>query len=157
MSLLKSFAEQVDWLEELRTVKEELWLEPISSGKWSIGEVVSHFKAWDLFVIHHRLPYFLEHQAFPENEVDSERMNQDASRYAKFGVSKFQLLQEAIETRANLVQQLQMIPEEWWIQSFYYKNKTLTLAAYIEGLSEHDKHHQNQISLFLQKTANHAG
>ncbi|SFF09279.1 Uncharacterized damage-inducible protein DinB (forms a four-helix bundle) [Bacillus sp. OV194] len=157
MSLLKSFAEQVNWLEELRTVKEELWLEPISSGKWSIGEVASHFKAWDLFVIHHRFPYFLEHQTFPENEIDAEKINQDAALYAKSGVSKSQLLQETIETRASLVQQLHTIPEEWWIHPFAYKTKTLTLASYIQGLSEHDKHHQDQISLYLQKSANHAG
>ncbi|MGG1572643.1 DinB family protein [Fictibacillus sp. NRS-1165] len=156
MNPLRSFAEHVEWLEELKTVEEEWWLKPIANGKWSMGEIVSHFVSWDLFVIHHRVPYFLEHQAFPEDVAEAEKMNQDASRYAKSGVSKSQLLEEAIRTRNRLVQQVEIIPEDWWIHPFKYKTKTMTFASYIEGLVQHDKHHQDQIILFLKKSANHA-
>ncbi|MBN3552817.1 hypothetical protein JYA63_00885 [Fictibacillus nanhaiensis] len=58
--VIHSYSCLVKWLEELKRIPEEYWLEPIQEDKWSTGEIIAHIKAWDMFVWDERFSYFIK-------------------------------------------------------------------------------------------------
>lgn len=91
--IIHDFNEYSIWLNTLKGMKEELWVASISEGKWTIGEIVSHIMNWDECLLSKVLPSVREGQGveFP----DFNTYNKIASSYAKSGISKMKLLEEA--------------------------------------------------------------
>lgn len=69
----------VNWLQELKRMPEEYWLEPIQEDKWSTGEIIAHIKAWDVFVWDERFSYFLKSSNTPPKKGDVEEINRNAA------------------------------------------------------------------------------
>ncbi|MCR8645208.1 hypothetical protein NV379_21365 [Paenibacillus sp. N1-5-1-14] len=45
---LQQYADFLQWADKLRDLEgSSLWLKPISSGKWSIRDLLTHFMQWD--------------------------------------------------------------------------------------------------------------
>jgi hypothetical protein len=137
------------WLDSLKGMPEEYWLVPIKEGKWSVGEIVAHIKAWDTFVWDERVAYFVSGAEIPSRYFDPEEINKKAADEAKAGILKNQLIDEVIECRLIVSKKLEEVPSSVWKEKIELGKSFITLSEYISGLVEHDQHHQLQIQEFL--------
>jgi uncharacterized damage-inducible protein DinB len=147
--VLTKYKDFTNWLQHLKQISEEYWLVPIKDGKWSVGEIVAHIKAWDVFVWDERVAYFVSGSEIPAKRVDVEEINSHAANEAKSGISKNQLLDEVIECRQVVAKKLEEVPSSVWQGKIEMGSKMITLCEYISGLVEHDEHHKTQIEEFL--------
>lgn len=147
--VLKQYKSFTNWLQQLKQMPDEYWLVPIKDGKWSVGEIVAHIKAWDVFVWDERVAYFVSGSEIHAKKVDVEEINSNAANEAKSGISKNQLLDEVIECRQVVAKKLGEVPSSVWQERIEMGSKMITLCEYISGLVEHDEHHRTQIEEFL--------
>lgn len=140
----------ITWAESLGEISDDLWFSPFAPGKWGTADVIAHFISWDQLMIDNRLTFILKNEAFPKVEVDVEKMNKEASNYARSGVSKEELIQKFINTREQLVNLLSRMEEQRYSQPIF-KNKEMTLSEYLVGLIHHDQKHKEQIDLHIGK------
>jgi uncharacterized damage-inducible protein DinB len=138
-----------DWLESLKEMPDEYWLKPIKEGKWSVGEIVSHLKAWDVFVWEERVSYFVSGERIPSKPFDPEEINRKAAEVAKSGISKNELIDKVIVCRLHVAKMLEEVRDDIWEKKIELGKSFVTLSEYISGLVEHDVHHQKQIQEFL--------
>ncbi|WNB91913.1 DinB family protein [Bacillus sp. NEB1478] len=137
------------WLETIKRMPEEYWLVEIKEGKWSVGEIVSHIKAWDNFVWNERVEYFINGTELTNKNFDPEEINKNAADEARSGISKNELIHEVVECRFFVAKMLEEVPAPIWERKIELGKGVVTLSEYIEGLVEHDQHHQSQIEEFL--------
>jgi uncharacterized damage-inducible protein DinB len=147
--VLTQYKSFTNWLQQLKQMPDEYWLVPIKDGKWSVGEIVAHIRAWDVFVWDERVAYFVSGSEIPVKKVDVEEINSNAANEAKSGISKNQLLDEVIECRQVVAKKLEEVPSSVWQERKEMGSKMITLCEYISGLVEHDEHHKTQIEEFL--------
>jgi uncharacterized damage-inducible protein DinB len=147
--VLTKYKSFTNWLLQLKQMPEEYWLVPIKDGKWSVGEIVAHIKAWDVFVWDERVAYFVSGSEIPSKKINVEEINSNAANEAKSGISKNQLLDEVIECRQVVAKKLGEVPSFIWQEKIEMGSKMITLCEYISGLVEHDEHHKTQIEEFL--------
>lgn len=147
--VLTPYKNFTNWLQQLKQIPEEYWLEPIKDGKWSVGEIIAHMKAWDVFVWDERVACFVSGSQIPAKKVDVQEINSNAANEARSGISKNQLLDEVIECRLVVAKRLGEVPSSVWQEKIEMGSKMITLCEYISGLVEHDEHHRAQIEEFL--------
>ncbi len=147
--VIMQYSSLVNWLQELKRMPEEYWLEPIREGKWSTGEIIAHIKAWDVFVWDERFSYFLKKSNIPPKIGDVEKINKNASYEAKSGITKNAMIDEVIECRLVLSRKLQELPNAIWGEKIQMGDSWITLCEYIKGMVGHDDHHKQQIEKFL--------
>ncbi|OXM16222.1 hypothetical protein [Paenibacillus herberti] len=44
---LNEFSDFLLWVETLKVTAKDVWFKPISTGKWSLREILAHIKYWD--------------------------------------------------------------------------------------------------------------
>jgi uncharacterized damage-inducible protein DinB len=147
--VLTQYKNFTNWLQQLKQIPEEYWLEPIKDRKWSVGEIIAHIKAWDMFVWDERVACFVSGSQIPAKNVDVQEINSNAANEARSGISKNQLLDEVIECRLVVAKRLGEVPSFVWQEKIEMGSKMITLCEYISGLVEHDEHHRAQIEGFL--------
>ena len=77
--IINDFNEYSIWINTLKGMKEELWMAPISEGKWTIGEIISHIMNWDDYLLRETLSSVRwKGMEFPDFDY-----NKLASSYAK--------------------------------------------------------------------------
>ncbi|MDF0726693.1 DinB family protein [Cytobacillus sp. S13-E01] len=144
-------------VESLKGLSEVEWKRPITEGKWSISEIVSHFMNWDNYLISNIVPSVKKEEPLGFPEFDS--FNNLASIYAKSGISQSNLIDEVILTRYHLVKELVDMPEEVITKSLPVNGVTYcphtgepySLRYIIKEFIEHDQHHIQQIKSALSK------
>lgn len=145
------------FLEKMKTIDEKIWFTPISENKWSISEIISHILFWDLHLINNVIPSVLEEKGLTFPEFNTQNLL--ASSYAKSGVTKEELLNEAIFNRNAYVKAISGIPLSKLEKNLTYNNSIFmsdgkTLCSFKEIVSvfeNHDTHHMKQINNFLNK------
>ncbi|MCF6409364.1 DinB family protein [Pseudalkalibacillus salsuginis] len=147
---LLTFEEKCEWVSSLRTTPDERWLKPIAEGKWSIGEIISHFYFWDRFIFNERL-LKLESDDFKKANV--EDMNKNASDFAKSGVRREELISMFIQSRKEICLFIHSLPDQRYHVPLKIGNNSVTIEKYIERMNEHDHHHINQVEAFLKDKA----
>jgi uncharacterized damage-inducible protein DinB len=155
--IIHDFNEYSIWLNTLKGMKEELWVAPISEGKWTIGEIVSHIMNWDECLLSKVLPLVREGQGveFP----DFNTYNKIASSYAKSGISKMKLLEEAKTKRELLVKELRLLPAgnlkkpvtANGVSHCPHTGTPYSLIYIIKEFIDHDNHHKRQVMHFLNE------
>lgn len=151
-SIFQSF---VQWIDSLKGLDDDLWTEPIAEGKWSIGEIVSHIKGWDDYLLNVTLPIVIKGEEITFPAFDP--FNEKASKYAKSGITKNELINVVIQTRERLVQQLVEFPEEKLYSPIKvdgmshcpHSGEPYSLGYIISDFVYHDHHHKQQITDFL--------
>lgn len=141
-----SFKEFNSWVVTLNKLEPDYWTKPISHGKWSISEIISHIMNWDNHIISQILPSVRQGKEIRFPNIDS--YNQKASDYAKSGISQSALIEEVIRTREYLVTQLLEMPEDLYNAELNY-----SLAFLIVEFVEHDNEHKAQINQFINNSA----
>ncbi|HDX9651286.1 MULTISPECIES: DinB family protein [Bacillus] len=157
--IIHDFNEYSIWLNTLKGMKEELWMNPISEGKWTIGEIVSHIMNWDECLLTKVLPSVREGQGMEFPDFDT--YNKLASNYAKSGISKMRLLEEAKAKRELLVKELRLLHDEKLkkpltangVSHCPHTGTPYSLIYIIKEFIEHDNHHKRQIIHFLNENA----
>lgn len=75
---LSKFSELLIWLENLKGLgSNDLWLQPIAEGKWSIREILTHMMNWDKNSHEMMVPNFTEGASL--FFVDIEEHNKEAT------------------------------------------------------------------------------
>ncbi|MCP8969214.1 DinB family protein [Ectobacillus ponti] len=152
--LLGQKEQLIPWYRSLESLPAALWLRPLREGGWTIAEVAAHLKAWDEFVMEHRLVYISRDADTPPAAVHVQDINDGASRYARSGISRVELLNQCIAARKQLVQALEALPEEKFRRVYQMGSSKVTLAQYVQYLIEHDVHHRQQITAFVESLEN---
>ncbi|MVP00575.1 DinB family protein [Paenibacillus lutrae] len=142
---LKQFANFLTWVGELRQTGQNLWLVPISAGKWSLREILTHMMHWDKNSLEMMVPLMTEGaQLF---FVDIEKHNQEAAVWAQSYQTLDALIDDVIEARQQL---LELLDEEYdHTTTFTIDNEDYTYQKFVHVFIHHDEHHRKQIEAFL--------
>lgn len=154
---LLSFQGMADWIEGLRDVDDEIWIKPTATEKWSIAEILSHLMFWDRYLISDVLPSVVKGQEVSFPAFDS--YNQRAADYVRSGLSKTELIEEAILVRDRLVLELLEMPADLRNKHVLVNGDAhcprtavpYTLSYLVHEFYEHDQHHKAQIEHFLNE------
>jgi uncharacterized damage-inducible protein DinB len=127
------------WSDTLLDLDDNIWQTPISKGKATVAEIISHLQNWDDYLIHTAIPAF-------------DSFNQKAYEYARSGISKQRLLNEFKQTRLQLVELLLTEPEVATkhvtangVDNCPHTGTPYSLLYIIHEFINHDNHHKNQI------------
>lgn len=141
--VLAHYQKTITWVGNLENVTEKEWRTPIENDKWTVAEIVGHFKPWDEFVLCQRLPYLFQNKKLlkaPDNEV----MNKESAAFSREH-AKETIITEFIVSRKKLMKAINDLPDNLWEKEFYVGRNKHTLFSYFEALKEHDLHHFVQI------------
>ncbi|MFJ5714490.1 DinB family protein [Neobacillus sp. NPDC093127] len=148
--IIKEKLALIDRLHSLKTLSDDLWFLPFREGSWGIADVISHFIAWDQFMIDNRISYLLKNEPFPQMVIDVEEINRAASSYARSGITKNQLIDEFISVRNQLLTLINQLDRERFAMPLPGK-ENMTLGDYFVGMIEHDEKHMVQIQSFINQ------
>ncbi|MEC0268865.1 DinB family protein [Paenibacillus anseongense] len=149
-STILQYKKFTEWTDTLQDVQESAWLQPIAERKASIGEIISHLKNWDSYLITTIIPAIKagEGMVFP----DFDSFNDIAYEYARSGISQNRLLDEFKLTRLQLVEILLAETEVVFkrvtvngVETCPHTGTPYSLLYIIHEFNDHDKHHKNQI------------
>lgn len=147
--VLQAFDEYEVYMESLQKTLSESddAHKPIADGKWSIAQMVMHLAEWDRFIRSERLPHMKKGAHLdPLPEVDEfNRRAIDKAEALDFPA----IVNQAIEERRMLKQQLESATSEQWNAVFYVDEKEMNMGRYFGDLTKHDAHHFKQIDTFL--------
>ncbi|MGN1400609.1 MAG: DinB family protein [Bacillus sp. (in: firmicutes)] len=155
--VLDRFNGYSSWLDSLFTLDETSWSEPIATGKWSVSEIIAHIAKWDRHILDKVIPSTLTGKGMEFPEFDS--FNKAAAEYAKAGITKEALLEEAKNVRESLVKRLaglstavlqQPLPSNG-VTHCPHTGVPYSLIYIIDEFISHDQHHKEQIMHFLEK------
>ncbi|MCJ8010519.1 DinB family protein [Paenibacillus sp. KQZ6P-2] len=142
---LEAFAELIGFAQSLERLPEEQWTGPITEGKWSPRDIMSHIMLWDKYFLVHAVRPMAEHQPLTLKNLDFNEFNRDAAAYG-LTQSKEELIRQIVEARSQLIELLQSIPES------EYGDKhggTMSVDEYLVDFYEHDRHHMGQIHTYI--------
>lgn len=74
---------------------------------------------------------------------------------AQFSINKwlkFSLRNTFVEVRGKLVNEMNNISSEQWLEEFEIGQTQLTVYTYFKGMMDHDIHHFNQIFMKLEQS-----
>lgn len=135
--------DSIEFVKSLNTLSEKEWRTQIEDGKWTVAEIIGHFKPWDEFVLHKRLPYFFSEHEFPKSpeseKINAESANNSRAEKQQVTIDKF------ISTRKELYKAIIEIPNDCWTEKISIGKTTLSMYEYFRGLAQHDHHHFDQI------------
>ncbi|UJW56532.1 DinB family protein [Bacillus sp. A116_S68] len=135
--------EAIKFVNSLRALRNELWRSEISEGKWTIAEIIGHFKPWDEFVLYQRLPYIFLEKALPE-APDPQITNTMAASISRAEPQQV-TIDKFILNRKGIYKVIKEIPDSQLSATFLLGDKSLSLYDYLRYLADHDRHHFNQI------------
>ncbi len=149
--VIDSYASYLEWLERFDDWNEEQWVHPISEGKWAAREIVSHIMFWDRYLLETSIEQAMNQKdlSFP----DFEPFNQEAAEYARSGMNKAQLLDEAKKSRKKVIDRLLELPDDVLlchltsngVDKCPHTGEPYSLLYIISDFCWHDRHHQKQI------------
>lgn len=142
--VLAHIENSIGWVEGLIGLNENDWRKPVGLGKWSVAEVIGHFKAWDEFVINQRVPYLFQQAGLPK-APDTNSLNSESAKTARENTKDF-IIKEFVNARKSLLKTLSEIKDEFWDVELILGTSKLTLSSYFHGLKEHDIKHFVQIA-----------
>ncbi|PYZ93348.1 hypothetical protein CR194_09150 [Salipaludibacillus keqinensis] len=143
LEITAHYKQSISFVKSLNTLSENEWRTPVGKGKWTVAEIIGHFRPWDEFVIHQRIPYLLSAEELPKGPDAKETNNRSASK-AREEVQQI-TIDKFITTRVELCNAIEELSDENWERNFTIGKTTLSLYEYFKGLTEHDHHHFNQI------------
>ncbi len=155
--IINDFNEYSIWINTLKGMKEELWVAPISEGKWTIGEIISHIMNWDDYLLRETLSSVRDGKGMEFPDFDT--YNKLASSYAKSGISKMKLLEEAKAKRELLVKELRFLSAgnlkkpltANGVSHCPHTGTPYSLIYIIKEFVDHDNHHKRQVIHFLNE------
>ncbi|ATP42124.1 hypothetical protein CSE16_20090 [Solibacillus sp. R5-41] len=143
-SVIAHLEYSIDWVESLIELNENDWRKPVGLDKWSVAEVIGHFKPWDEFILNQRVPYLFQQAGLPK-APDTNILNNESAKISRENTKEF-IIKEFVNARKRLVKNLTEVKDEFWEDEFMLGSFEFTLASYFNGLKEHDIKHFQQIA-----------
>ncbi|MFJ8455516.1 DinB family protein [Bacillus paramycoides] len=140
----------IEWCQTLNGISDDIWFQSFKKGSWGTADVISHFIVWDEFLMKYRMLYFIGSPYVPDVSTDVEEMNKSAMKYARFDISKEDLIDQFISTRKQLVDQINQIPARNFNDDYQFGTKRVRLNDYFSSLIQHDLKHKEEIMQFLK-------
>lgn len=140
-NLINSFD---NFTEYVQSIDEQLWLMPISPGKWTVKEVIAHLWNWDLYTIEIMLPLMKNNAQLPEF-IDHDTHNIQAIEKAKQFKDRELLIKSFVETRTYLANRFREIDDNKMRFIIGNDTRPYSLERYIKIFVHHDEHHKKQI------------
>ncbi|MEH6935776.1 DinB family protein [Bacillus sp. JJ783] len=155
--IINDFNEYSIWINALKGMREELWMTPISEGKWTVGEIVSHIMNGDDYLLRETLSSVRDGQGMEFPDFDT--YNKLASNYVKSGISKIKLIEEAKAKRELLVKELSLLSIDKrkahltanGVSHCPHTGTPYSLIYIIKEFVNHDNHHKRKIVNFLNE------
>ncbi|NHN32714.1 DinB family protein [Paenibacillus agricola] len=144
---LNQFTDFLPWVEKLRETDKDLWIKPISTGKWSLREILTHIMHWDKNSLEMMLPSMAEGAKL--FFVDIEKHNQEAAVFAQAYTTLDVLIDDLIKTRQQLLELLKEKYDD--TNKFTINNWNYTYKKFVNVFIHHDEHHKKQIEAFLEQ------
>jgi hypothetical protein len=139
------------FVEELSQNDTVRWDVSIENGKWSINDIISHIWLWDKYSLSLMIP--LIRHGVTLRFIDQTAINSNAESFARTLQHKGQLIENFIETRRELIIKCKDILHE--NVKFFVGKKEHNIETYVKKfITTHDKHHMNQIGVFISKSSN---
>ncbi|MBW7475462.1 DinB family protein [Paenibacillus oenotherae] len=156
--LIQQLSELAQWYASLASIGQG-WHRPIKEDKWCAAEIVAHLMKWDEYLLADVLPQVSAASGGSVQFPDHDNYNAASSAYARSGISPSALLQQAGETRGELVRRLGGMTEEQFFRPIAvngYTNCPRTGSLYSLGyllweFISHDGHHREQIETFFAR------
>ncbi|WP_245948224.1 DinB family protein [Paenibacillus sambharensis] len=145
--VLDQFSDLLPWAENLKDTAQDLWLKPISDGKWSLREILTHIMYWDRNSLEMMVPNMSEGAAL--FFADIEKHNQEAAGLAQSYHSLDTLIDDLVITRRQL---FVLLKEKYNnTEKFTIDNRNYTYKKFVQLFIHHDEHHRRQIEGFLEQ------
>ncbi|WP_456271340.1 DinB family protein [Bacillus sp. AK031] len=150
---LRSLQSYTDYLIGLKSINTELANAPITEGKWSIKEIISHIYRWDIYLLEVALPSAIQSKSvnFPSHDEYNE-----ASVLYSETVGFNELIDHSVQIRNNLINEINnckvKLEEPITVQGNTHcpnTNAVYTFLYLLGEFVEHDRHHFNQINTYL--------
>ncbi|AJY73473.1 DinB family protein [Paenibacillus beijingensis] len=142
---IKEFAGFIAWAEKMRSLDHELWRKPITEGKWSIREILTHIMFWDRNLLEKIVPNVTEGAELFFVDIDS--LNQEASLFSQSYTKPDALIDDAVNTRKQLLLLLNECYDD--TTQFRIDHGQYTFEKLLDEFIEHDEHHIKQVESFL--------
>lgn len=149
MEMVEEFKSFIDFVQELKTLNEEHWNSPISEGKWTLKDVITHIMLWDKYFYEEGIEKIKLGQSVTVRHLNFDEFNASAREYAKSQTSDA-IINQFMEYRNNIINDISGLQEEDYIRA--YKDgdrKKFSIRGYLRGFIPHDKHHKKQIEKYL--------
>lgn len=150
-SLISELEEFIGFVKTLDTLSDGIWVTPISIGKWSIHDIITHITRWDEYFNNCTFPMLTDTTLSELREhPDYLAFNEQSIRYGK-GRTKAEIIEEAMRNRQLMVSNLSKL-EDSKFSVVYPGDRGFTIESYLtEFFVSHDKHHMEQIQAYLIK------
>ncbi|WP_162297918.1 DinB family protein [Halalkalibacillus sediminis] len=140
----------LEYVDALDKLTNEEWNSPMSEGKWSVGEVIAHFKPWDELVMEKRVPYFFSDEPFPDKGFETDERNKEAAKFARENRQE-EVIERFKDHRKRFIDTLNQLDEDDFDKEIQIRDEKITIYDYFEFMIRHDDHHFKQIDAFLAK------
>jgi len=156
--IIHSFGDYLHWVESLGNIKERIWSTPVSENKWPVSAIVAHLLNWDKYLLHEVLPTAREGRGVTFPDFDS--FNRLASDYINSGVTRSDLIKEALDARVSLIRELNEMPADMLtlpltangVSHCPHTGTPYSLIYIIKEFTDHDLHHKDQIMRFIKRS-----
>lgn len=145
--VLDPFSSFLPWVETLKDTAEDVWLRPVSPGKWSLREILTHIMYWDQNSLVVMVPRMGEGAEL--FFVDIEEHNREAEVVTQSYHSLDTLIDDLVETRRKLLGLLEDKYDD--AVRFTIDNEEYTYKRFIDIFIHHDEHHRQQMEAFLKQ------
>lgn len=150
LEMVEEFKSFIDFAQDLKTIGEEHWNIPISEGKWTLKDVLSHIMLWDKYFYEEGIEKIKLGSPLTVRNLNFDEFNANAIEYAK-SQTRDSILEQLIEYRIKIINVISGLPEEEYSKE--YKDgdgKKFSIRTYLRGFISHDKHHKKQIEKYLK-------
>jgi len=149
--MVEEFKSFIQYVEGLRSIKEENWNLPISDGKWTLKDIISHIMLWDKYFYEEAIQKVKLKESVTVRHLNFDEFNSNAIEYAKTQ-SVDDIIGKCIEYRSKIIEDISELTEEEYLKE--YKDgdkKKFSIRGYLRGFIPHDKHHKKQIDRFIKE------
>ncbi|UCZ55202.1 DinB family protein [Bacillus shivajii] len=140
---LKQFESTIDEVLQLEGRNNEVLLEPIHEGKWSIREIVGHMYYWDKYNLEQMVPKMAagaDLPPFPNHDKQNEKA---ISSLKEKSVES--IIHSFVKTRKAIIESLLDIDYDVRFTIGGGKRK-FSIESFIKIFIKHDAHHLKQIN-----------
>ncbi|MGD7052159.1 DinB family protein [Sutcliffiella horikoshii] len=138
-----AFQYNMEFFNSFATKDETELIKPISTGKWSIRDIIGHIYFWDLFLLEYMVPEMKDNGVLPDFP-DHDNYNEKAIQSIKSFTDTNSLIEEFIITRKKLIANMENLDQEVRF-TIGNKKRKFTPESFLRMFVQHDIHHMEQI------------
>ncbi|MHA6484107.1 DinB family protein [Paenibacillus sp. strain BS8-2] len=149
--MVEEFKSFIQYVEGLKSIKEENWNQPISDGKWTLKDIISHIMLWDKYFYEEAIQKVKLEESVTVRHLNFDEFNANAIEFAKTQTID-DIIEKCIEYRSKIIEDISELTEEEYLKE--YKDgdkKKFSIRGYLRGFIPHDKHHKKQIEKFIKE------